>query len=66
MGSVKSVKEKEKIAKGIKQNRLMPLFVVAKTNRRVARNKDTRSWRRQKLKMRSVLKRDRINQGKKK
>ena len=58
MGSVKSKKEKDALVKAKKQNRRMPVWVVAKTNRRVVQNKERRHWRRNKLKLASKLKKD--------
>ncbi|MCX6769904.1 MAG: hypothetical protein NT051_04470, partial [Candidatus Micrarchaeota archaeon] len=51
---------KATLGKMIKRNRRLPLFVIAKTNRKVVRNTETRNWRNQKLKMRSQ-KRQRTN-----
>jgi len=58
--SKKTSKVKATLGKMIKRNRRMPLFVIAKTNRRVTQNRERRSWRTQKLKMRSQ-KRKRTN-----
>ncbi len=58
--SKKTQKTKATLGKMIKRNRRMPLFVIAKTNRRVTQNRERRSWRTQKLKMRSQ-KRRRLN-----
>ncbi|MCX8174725.1 MAG: 50S ribosomal protein L39e [Candidatus Micrarchaeota archaeon] len=60
MSRVKSSKKKAMLGKFIKQNRRIPLFVIAKTNRRVVQNRERRNWRSQKLKMRSQ-KRNRLN-----
>ena len=60
MSRVKTGKTKATLGKMIKRNRRMPLFVIARTNRRVTQNRERRSWRSQKLKMRSQ-KRRRLN-----
>ncbi|MEM4633616.1 MAG: hypothetical protein QW275_00490 [Candidatus Anstonellaceae archaeon] len=60
MSRVKSSKTKATLGKMIKRNRRIPLFVIAKTNRRVVQNRERRNWRTQKLKMRSQ-KRKRLN-----
>ncbi|MFH0835773.1 MAG: 50S ribosomal protein L39e [Candidatus Micrarchaeota archaeon] len=49
MASVKSTEKKQALAKKLRQNRRIPIFVIAKTRRRVSRNPMTRNWRRQKL-----------------
>jgi large subunit ribosomal protein L39e len=43
--SKKSQKKKAMLSKKLKQNRRVPLFAVAKTNRRVVSNNRRRSWR---------------------
>jgi len=58
--SKKDARKKSTLGKMIKRNRRLPLFVIAKTNRRVTRNSEARNWRSQKLKMRSQ-KRQRLN-----
>jgi large subunit ribosomal protein L39e len=60
MSKIKTKRTKATLGKMIKRNRRIPLFVVAKTNRRVVQNRERRSWRTQKLKMRSQ-KRKRLN-----
>lgn len=60
MSKIKSARVKSTLGKMIKRNRRLPLFVIAKTNRKVVRNTEVRSWRNQKLKMRSQ-KRKRLN-----
>ncbi|MEM2137897.1 MAG: hypothetical protein QW568_02320 [Candidatus Anstonellaceae archaeon] len=60
MSKIKTQRKKATLGKALKQNRRMPLFVIAKTNRRVTQNRERRSWRNQKLKMRSQ-KRQRLN-----
>ncbi len=57
MSKVKTQKTKATLGKMIKRNRRIPLFVIAKTNRRVTQNRERRSWRSQKLKMRSQKRR---------
>lgn len=49
--SKKSQKKKAMLSKKIKQNRRIPLFVVAKTNRRVTSNDRRRNWRNRKMKI---------------
>jgi large subunit ribosomal protein L39e len=51
MSSNKSQKKKAALAKKIRQNRRIPIFVMAKTARRVTRNSESRNWRRKKLKV---------------
>ena len=60
MSKVKTQRKKATLGKMLKRNRRMPLFVIAKTNRRVSQNRERRAWRNQKLKMRSQ-KRHRLN-----
>ena len=60
MSRIKTPKTKATLGKMIKRNRRIPLFVIAKTNRKVSQNSERRSWRSQKLKMRSQ-KRHRLN-----
>ena len=60
MSKIKTSRTKATLGKMIKRNRRLPLFVIAKTNRKVVRNSETRNWRNQKLKMRSQ-KRHRLN-----
>lgn len=40
---------KGRLGKKIKQNRRVPLFVIAKTNRKVTQNNRRRSWRNSKM-----------------
>ncbi|MFH1094968.1 MAG: 50S ribosomal protein L39e [Candidatus Micrarchaeota archaeon] len=49
--SKKSPVKKARLGKALKQNRRIPLFVIAKTNRRVTQNNSRRAWRSSKLKM---------------
>ncbi len=51
MSRNKSAALKSRLGKKIKQNRRVPLFAIAKTNRRVSQNVKRRSWRSRKLKM---------------
>jgi ribosomal protein L39E len=74
MSKIKTSRVKATLGKMLKRNRRLPLFVIAKTNRKgrlplfviaktnrkVTRNTETRNWRNQKLKMRSQ-KRKRLN-----
>ncbi|MCX8194678.1 MAG: 50S ribosomal protein L39e [Candidatus Micrarchaeota archaeon] len=60
MSRSKTPKVKATLGKMMKRNRRIPLFVIAKTNRRVVQNKERRNWRSQKLKMQSQ-KRKRMN-----
>ena len=60
MGRSKTPKLKATLGKMMKQNRRIPIFVIAKTNRRVIQNRERRNWRTQKLKMQSQ-KRERLN-----
>lgn len=49
--SKKSLVKKIMLAKKIKQNRAIPLFIVAKTKRKVRTNNKKRQWRSKKLKL---------------
>jgi large subunit ribosomal protein L39e len=49
--SKKTQRKKAMLAKALKQNRRIPLFVVAKTARRITFNSSRRAWRNSKLKM---------------
>ncbi len=49
MSRNKSAARKRKLVKAIRQNRRMPLFVVAKTKRRVTQNRMRRDWRHEKM-----------------
>ncbi len=42
---------KKTLAKGIKQNRRVPVFVIAKTKRKFTRNAKRRYWRSRKLRV---------------
>ncbi|VVB69849.1 50S ribosomal protein L39e [uncultured archaeon] len=41
---------KHRLAKALNQNRRVPLFVIAKTKRKISRNSKTRNWRQSKIK----------------
>lgn len=51
MSRVKTSAYKARLGKKLKQNRRVPVFVVAKTARRYSQNKARRSWRTQKMKL---------------
>lgn len=51
MSRNKTASTKEKLGKALKQNRRIPLFAIARTNRRVTVNRMRRHWRNQKLKL---------------
>jgi len=51
MGSVKSTEKKTALGAAMRKNKRVPLFVVAKTNRRIRENPHRRNWRKQKLKL---------------
>jgi large subunit ribosomal protein L39e len=51
MAKNKSSALKTVIAKGIKQNRRMPVFVIAKTKRKFTRNAKRRYWRAKKMRV---------------
>ena len=53
MGSIKDENEKKHLVKAKKQYRRVPVFIVAKTNRKVMRNTKQRSWRKRKLKIKA-------------
>ncbi len=46
----KTAHRKARLVRAQARNRRMPVFVIAKTNRRIASNREKRDWRRQKLK----------------
>ena len=56
MARNKTQKKKMIMAKALKRNRRIPIFVIAKTARRVMRNPIQRHWRSRKLKMTKRLK----------
>ena len=47
----KSKKKKDILSRAVRMNRRIPIFVVARTNRRVSRNLSTRHWRGTKMKI---------------
>jgi ribosomal protein L39E len=49
MSKIKTARTKATLGKMIKRNRRMPLFVVAKTKRRVTQNRMRRDWRHEKM-----------------
>ena len=49
MSRNKSLERKRFLGKKSKQNRRIPIFVIAKTGRRVIRNSRARNWRQRKL-----------------
>ena len=49
MASRKSFRKKLALAKALRQNRRIPVFVIAATKRKVSRNPKARNWRRGKL-----------------
>jgi large subunit ribosomal protein L39e len=51
MSKNRSKEKKALLTKALLQNRRMPIFVIAKTARRVSRNSKTRSWRSEKMKV---------------
>ncbi len=56
MSRNKSPEKKAVLAKALKQNRRIPIFVIAKTARRVIRNTKQRHWRKKKLKVSKRMK----------
>ncbi|GBF36195.1 MAG TPA: 50S ribosomal protein L39e [Methanothermococcus okinawensis] len=50
MGSIKPLGKKLRLAKALKQNRRVPLFVMLKTKGKVRSHPKMRYWRRNKLK----------------
>lgn len=51
MGSIKSSAKKQALSKHLRQNRRIPIFVMAKTGRKVTRNTKARNWMTKKLKL---------------
>jgi len=49
MSRVKSAARKVKLGKAARQNRRIPIFVAAKTKRKVTQNRLQRNWRKEKL-----------------
>ena len=52
MGKQKTSLTKSRLGRAAKANRRVPLFVMAKTARRVTQNTRRRNWRTRKLKLR--------------
>ena len=50
MSSIKPAAKKLRLAKAGKQNRRVPMFVIAKTGGKVRMHPKTRNWRRNNLK----------------
>ena len=50
MARYKPTAKKRRLAKAVKQNKPVPIWVWVKTGRRVRRNPKLRHWRRSKLK----------------
>ncbi|MFH1471007.1 MAG: 50S ribosomal protein L39e [Candidatus Micrarchaeota archaeon] len=51
MSKSKSQARKKRLGKEVKKNKRLPVFVVAKTNRRISSNPRRRHWRHRKLKL---------------
>ncbi|HLC48381.1 MAG TPA: hypothetical protein VJI13_04875 [Candidatus Norongarragalinales archaeon] len=51
MSKNKSEKRKRKLVKAGRLNRRIPVFAIAKTNRKLTFNRYRRNWRSQKLKL---------------
>ncbi len=51
MGSVKTSRKKTALGAAMRRSKRIPVFVVAKTNRRIRTNPHARNWRRRKLKL---------------
>jgi len=51
MSRYKTPALKTKLAKALRQNRRIPVFVVARTKRKVTFNRKTRNWRKSHLKL---------------
>ncbi|MFA5247002.1 MAG: 50S ribosomal protein L39e [Candidatus Micrarchaeia archaeon] len=51
MSKNRSKEKKAVLTKKLTQNRRMPIFVIARTARKVSRNSKTRNWRSQKMKL---------------
>ena len=51
MSSVKNRAFKKKLGKAARINRRIPLFVIAKTKRRIRFNRNSRNWLRSKLRL---------------
>ncbi len=55
MSKAKSQARKRHLGKELNKNRRVPVFVVAKTNRKVSMNSRRRNWRSNKLKIKADL-----------
>jgi len=53
MARNKSAEKKALLSKAVRQNRRLPVFVIARTARRLTRNPRARSWRYRRLKIRT-------------
>ena len=51
MSSNKSKEKKDALARAARVNRRMPIFVIARTNSRVSRNRQSRNWLQKKMKL---------------
>ncbi|MFA4946669.1 MAG: 50S ribosomal protein L39e [Candidatus Micrarchaeia archaeon] len=49
MSRVKTEEKKKALGRLLRQNRRVPIFVMARTRRRVTRNVKSRNWRSRKL-----------------
>ncbi len=58
MSKNKSPEKKRVLTKARKQNRRIPLFVIARTKRKVMRNPRTRNWRSKKLGVDALMRKD--------
>ena len=54
MSKRKSSELKKKLAKALTQNRRLPVFVIARTKKKVSRNPKARHWRHRKMKIKVV------------
>jgi large subunit ribosomal protein L39e len=55
MSKSKSQAKKRRLGREVRKNRRLPVFVIAKTNRKISTNPRRRHWRSRKLKLRSTL-----------
>ncbi|MEW5955344.1 MAG: 50S ribosomal protein L39e [Candidatus Micrarchaeota archaeon] len=51
MARNKSAEKKALLSKAVRRNRRLPIFVIAKTARKLTRNPRARSWRYRRLKI---------------
>ena len=51
MSRAKSSERKKRLGSELKKNRRLPVFVIAKTNRKISTNTKRRHWRSRKLKL---------------